>query len=62
MVGSDLSSVSFVGADVRQLDIRDSVLNGSISLNKCRGFVLSTSQLVPLAAAVLQKGRSDPQR
>lgn len=55
LVGCDLSSVSFVGADVRQLDIRDSVLNGSISLTECRGFVVSTAQLVPLAAAVLQK-------
>lgn len=55
IVGSDLSSVSFAGSDVRQLDIRDSVLDGSISLTECRGFVVSSAQLVPLAAAVLQK-------
>jgi hypothetical protein len=54
LVGSDLSSVSFVAADVRQLDIRGSVLDGSVSLTECRGFVVSTAQLVPLAAAVLR--------
>lgn len=55
LVRCDLSSTSFVGADVRQLDIRGSSLDGSVSLTQCRGFVVETAQLVPLAAAVLRE-------
>jgi len=54
-VRCDLSSTSYVNADVRQLDIRESVLNGSLSLTQCRGFTVSSAQLIPLAAALVRE-------
>jgi uncharacterized protein YjbI with pentapeptide repeats len=54
IVRCNLSSTSFVGAEVRQLDIRGSSLDGSVPLTQCGGFVLDTTQIVPLATAVIR--------
>lgn len=55
LVRCDLSGAQFGQAGARALDIRGSVLSGSVSLTQARGFVVSSDQVLALAVGVLRQ-------